>query len=78
MKNELKMPKLRPEMEKAVLCAWLKEPGQAFRKGEPIYEIETEKVVNQIEASEDGVMGRQLAEEGDEVAVGAAIAEVEE
>ena len=78
MKNELKMPKLRPEMERGVLCAWLKEPGEAYRKGETIFEIETEKVVNQVEAEQDGVMGRQLVEEGDEVAVGAPIAEVED
>ena len=78
MKNELKMPKLRPEMECGVLCAWLKEPGEAYRKGEAIFEIETEKVVNQVEAEQDGVMGRQLVEEGDEVAVGAPIAEVED
>ena len=78
MKNELKMPKLRPEMERGVLCAWLKEPGEAYRKGEAIFEIETEKVVNQVEAEQDGVMGRQLVEEGDEVAVGAPIAEVED
>ena len=78
MKNELKMPKLRPEMERGVLCARLKEPGEAYRKGEAIFEIETEKVVNQVEAEQDGVMGRQLVEEGDEVAVGAPIAEVED
>jgi len=78
MKNELTMPRLRPEMEKGVLCAWLKEPGQAFKKGEPIFEVETEKVVSQIEAEQDGVMGRQLFEEGDEVAAGAPVAEIEE
>ena len=78
MKNELKMPRLRPEMERGVLCAWLKEPGEAYRKGEAIFEIETEKVVNQVEAEQDGVMGRHLVEEGDEVAVGAPIAEVED
>ena len=77
MKEELKMPKLRPEMERGSLCAWLKEPGEAFKKGEALSEIETEKVVNQVEADCDGVMGRQLVEEGDEVAVGAPIAEVE-
>ena len=78
MKTELKMPKLRPEMERGVLCAWLKEPGETYHKGEAIFEIETEKVVNQVEAEQDGVMGRQLVEEGDEVAVGAPIAEVED
>ena len=78
MKEELKMPKLRPEMERGSLCAWLKEPGEAFKKGDPLFEIETEKVVNQVEAAADGVMLRQLVEEGDEVPAEAAVAEVEE
>ena len=78
MEKKINMPKLAPEMESGVLCAWLKEPGEAYHKGEAIFEIETEKVVNQIEAEQDGVMGRQLVEEGDEVAVGAPIAEVED
>ena len=77
MKEELKMPKLRPEMKSGILCAWLKEPGDTFKKGVPLFEVETEKVVNQVEADRDGVMGRQLVEEGDKVAVGAMIAEVE-
>ena len=77
MKSELTMPKLRPEMKNAMLCAWLKEPGESFEKGEPLYEIETEKVVNQITASEDGVMGEQFVEEGDVVEVGTPLAEIE-
>lgn len=64
-------------MEKGILAAWLKETGEAFAAGEAIYEIETDKVVNQIEASGDGIMGRQLVEEGDEVLCGTPIAEVE-
>lgn len=77
MKQEIKMPKLKPEMESGVLCAWLKEPGEAFKKGEAIFEIETEKVVNQVEAEADGVMGEQFAEEGDEINVGEVIAQAE-
>ncbi|HAE62156.1 MAG: lipA [Clostridia bacterium] len=77
MKNEIKMPKLRPEMESGILCAWLKEPGEKFKKGEPIFEVETEKVVSQIEAAEDGVITKLLAEEGDEINVGEVIAEIE-
>ena len=46
-------------------------------KGEPIFEIETDKVVNQITASEDGVLLRKLVEEGDEVTVNAPVADVE-
>ena len=77
MKKQLTMPRLRPEMTKGVLAAWLKEPGEAFVKGEPIFEIETDKVVNQIEADWDGTMKCQLVEEGDEVQVGDILAEVE-
>ena len=37
MSETLTMPSLRPEMKSGVLAAWLKEPGEAFRKGEPIF-----------------------------------------
>lgn len=77
MKNVLRMPKLKEDMERGILCAWLKEPGETFQKGEPIFEIETEKVVNQIEATEDGVITKLIAEEGDEIMAGEVIAEIE-
>ena len=77
MEKELKMPKLRPDMEEAVLCAWLKEEGDTVEVGEPLYEIETDKVVNQIEATEAGVLKRRLCEEGDTVPVTAAVAVME-
>ena len=44
MEKQIKMPKLRPEMESGVVCAWLKEEGQQVLAGEPLYEIETDKV----------------------------------
>lgn len=78
MKTELKMPKLRPEMERGVLCAWLKEEGDTVTAGEPLFEIETDKVVNQIEATESGILKRQLVEEGDTVPVETAVAILEE
>ncbi|WP_295857586.1 biotin/lipoyl-containing protein [uncultured Oscillibacter sp.] len=77
MEKELTMPKLRPEMEKGVLCAWLKEEGDTVTAGEPLYEIETDKVVNQIEATESGVLKKQLCEEGDTVNVEAPVAILE-
>ena len=77
MEIELTMPKLRPEMEKGVLCAWLKEEGDTVTAGEPLYEIETDKVVNQIEATESGVLKKQLCEEGDTVNVEAPVAILE-
>ena len=39
MKKELKMPRLRPEMQSGVLCAWLKEEGEPFEAGDVLFEI---------------------------------------
>ena len=77
MMKELKMPRLRSDMEKAMLCAWLKEPGEAFEAGEALFEVEVEKMTSEVLAENSGVMGRQLVEEGDEVEVGAVLAEME-
>lgn len=77
MEKELTMPKLRPEMKNGVLCAWLKEEGDTVTAGEPLFEIETDKVVNQIEATESGVLKKQLFEEGDTVNVEAPVAILE-
>ena len=74
----MSMPRLRPEMKKGVLCAWLKDEGDTFEPGEAIYEIETDKVVNQIEAEHAGRLTKLLAEEGEELQPGAVLAEIEE
>ncbi len=61
MEKKINMPKLAPEMESGVLCAWLKEEGDTVAAGEPLFEIETNKVVNQVEATVSGVLKKQLA-----------------
>ncbi len=73
MKQQLQFTSAKP----AVLCAWLKEPGEAYQKGEALCEIECDKVVRQLTAEADGVLCAQLTEEGDALAPGAAYAEVE-
>lgn len=77
MEKNIVMPRLRPEMEKGVLCAWLKEEGEPVSAGEPLFEIETDKVVNQIEATQDGVLKKQLIGEGDTVDVETPVAILE-
>ena len=77
MEKQLVMPKLQPEMQSGVLCAWLKEEGESVAAGEPLFEIETNKVVNQVEATTSGVLKKQLVEEGDTVRVDTAVAVVE-
>ena len=77
MEKKINMPKLAPEMESGVLCAWLKEEGDTDAAGEPLFEIETNKEVKQVEATVSGVLKKQLAEEGDTVRVDTAVAVVE-
>ena len=77
MEKKINMPKLAPEMESGVLCAWLKEEGESVAAGEPLFEIETNKVVNQVEATTSGVLKKQLVEEGDTVRVDTAVEVVE-
>lgn len=77
MDTKITMPRLRPEMQEGVLCAWLKEEGDAVTAGEPLFEIETDKVVNQIEATESGILKKQMVEEGDTVAVETPVAILE-
>ncbi len=77
MEKEIKMPKLRPEMKEGVFCAWLKEEGDRVSVGEPVFEIETDKVVNQVESTENGVIKKLLFEDGDTVAVDTAVAIIE-
>ena len=77
MDRKITMPRLRPEMQEGVLCAWLKEEGDAVTAGEPLFEIETDKVVNQIEATESGNLKKQMVEEGDTVAVATPVAILE-
>ena len=77
LEKQLVMPKLQPEMKSGVLCAWLKDEGDEIHKGDALYEIETDKVVNQIEATEDGILRRQLCEEGDTIDALAPVAIVE-
>ena len=70
MEKKINMPKLGPDMESGILCAWLKEEGEPVTAGEPLFEIETNKVVNQIEATESGVLKQQFSLTGAFLSVG--------
>lgn len=74
MSSILQMPKLGLTMTEGTLAQWLVPVGQTFRKGQPLYVLETEKVANEIEAEADGVLEVLLVDEGATVAVGTPIA----
>jgi pyruvate dehydrogenase E2 component (dihydrolipoamide acetyltransferase) len=68
------MPALELAQETGKVLRWLKAPGEAVSKGEPIVEIETDKVTVEIEAPASGVLREVSARAGDVVRVGTTIA----
>jgi pyruvate dehydrogenase E2 component (dihydrolipoamide acetyltransferase) len=65
-------------MESGVIVRWLKSEGDQVEKGEPLYELDTEKVTQEVEADASGVLLKILANEGEEIEVGKAIAVIGE
>ena len=68
------MPALEMAQETGKIISWLKKEGDTVAKGEPLAEIETDKVVLELEASADGVLAGVKAGPGDVVQVGKTIA----
>ncbi|MXY41124.1 MAG: pyruvate dehydrogenase complex dihydrolipoamide acetyltransferase [Rhodospirillaceae bacterium] len=69
------MPALSPTMEEGTLARWLKQEGDAVSPGDVIAEIETDKATMEVEAVDEGVLGRIVVAEGTEgVKVNATIA----
>jgi len=74
MPTDIIMPALELAQETGKVVHWLKRAGDIVRKGEPIVEIETDKVTVEIEAPASGVLRDVTAQEGDVVPVGRTIA----
>src|SRR5262245_65699950 len=68
------MPALELAQETGKVLKWLKRPGDTVVKGEPIVEIETDKVTVEVEAPAAGVLREVTAQPGDVVPVGQTIA----
>ena len=77
MRTVLQLSRVGMNMEEATLVRWHKRPGESFKAGEPLYEIETEKVNQEIAASSDGTMIEVYAQEGEIVKVGGQICVVD-
>ncbi len=77
MRVRVKLPKIGMTMEEATLTRFCRQPGEPFRSGDPLYEIETEKVSQEVTATGDGVMLEHCAAEGDNVPVGGSVCVVE-
>jgi pyruvate dehydrogenase E2 component (dihydrolipoamide acetyltransferase) len=71
---EVIMPKMGDAMEEGTLLKWLKSEGDEVEEGDPIAEIETDKASMELEAEDSGTLHEIIAQEGQDVPVGEAIA----
>ncbi|MFN7222648.1 MAG: alpha/beta fold hydrolase [Paracoccaceae bacterium] len=71
------LPRLGETMEEARVTDWLVSVGKAFRRGDVLLEVETDKTVVEVPALLDGVLTAQLVSPGDMVALDQPIAEIE-
>ena len=77
MATEVKLPRLGQGMESGTVVRWLKQEGERVEKGEPLYELDTEKVTQEVEAEASGVLLKIAVQEG-EVPVGQTVAVIGE
>jgi pyruvate dehydrogenase E2 component (dihydrolipoamide acetyltransferase) len=77
MANEVKLPRLGQGMESGTIVKWLKSEGDQVEKGEPLYELDTDKVTQEVEAEVSGVLLKIAVPEG-EAPVGQTIAVIGE
>ena len=74
---ELKLGRIGMNMEEATIKRWYKAAGESFAKGEPLYDIETEKVATEVPAPFDGKLVEIVANVEDIVEVGGVVCRVE-
>jgi pyruvate dehydrogenase E2 component (dihydrolipoamide acetyltransferase) len=78
MSSQVTLPRLGQGMETGTIVRWLKSEGDNVEKGEALYELDTEKVTQEVEAEASGILLKILAGEGEEIEVGKAIAVIGE
>jgi pyruvate/2-oxoglutarate dehydrogenase complex dihydrolipoamide acyltransferase (E2) component len=73
---DVTLPRLAEDLQEAIVSRWLKRPGETVAEGEPLVEIETDKVNSEIESPFAGVLTEIVASEGTTVPAGAVIARI--
>jgi len=74
MSTEVKVPALPESVSEATVVTWHKQPGEAVERDENLVDLETVKVVLEVPAPEDGVLGEILKPEGETVTAGEVVA----
>lgn len=70
------MPQLGLTMEEGTVSGWLKKPGDAVKKNEPLFSVSTDKVEMDVESAVDGTLGKIIVPVGETVKVGTVLAYV--
>jgi len=78
MPYEIKMPQLGMNQDSATIVTWLKNVGEKVNKGDPVFEVETDKATMEVEAQASGYLSAIQVELGVEVPVGNLIATIVE
>ncbi|QDP39605.1 2-oxoglutarate dehydrogenase complex dihydrolipoyllysine-residue succinyltransferase [Radiobacillus deserti] len=76
--KEIKVPELAESITEGTISQWLVKKGDKVEKGDPVLELETDKVNIEVNSDYSGVVAELLKEEGDDVEVGDIIAKVDE
>jgi 2-oxoglutarate dehydrogenase E2 component (dihydrolipoamide succinyltransferase) len=76
MAIDIKVPAAGESITSANIAQWYKKSGDSVKKGEPLVSLETDKVSNELEAEEDGVLTIKVGE-GEEVDIGTVIGQLE-
>jgi 2-oxoglutarate dehydrogenase E2 component (dihydrolipoamide succinyltransferase) len=78
MSIQVTVPNLPESVQDATLSEWRKHPGDPVSMGDTLVELETDKVVLEVPAPQDGILGQQLRSKGDVVTSGELLAMIED
>ncbi len=78
MATEIKMPRFGMTMKQGKVAKWLKQEGDKVEKGEPLFEVETEKITNTVQSIASGILFQIVIQAGETVPVGTVLAIVAE
>jgi pyruvate/2-oxoglutarate dehydrogenase complex dihydrolipoamide acyltransferase (E2) component len=77
MKVNLKLNRVGMNMAEATIAKWHRRPGDGFRTGDALYEIETDKVTQEVTATGNGTLLEIVVPEGEIAEVGAVVCRVD-
>lgn len=77
MQQTVTMPKINPKSDEVIFGIWTKNVGDKIAAGEVLFEVETDKVVSEVESNFNGVLVETLVKENDAVQTGEAIAVID-